>query len=109
MTVQLESLQLAANATVDAVNAWGSLINTCLQDISACIQEIALHGVHHGTSVALTTVQVQIGYELHAMETGFPMGDGPKEHEDLIEEFIVAAEAIVDITSAQDEVNKVFD
>jgi len=37
------------------------------------------------------------------------MGDGPEEHEDVIEEFIVVAEAIVDITSAQDVVNKVFD
>ena len=53
--------------------------------------------------------QVQTGYKLHAMETGFPMGDGAKEHEDLIEEFIDATEAIVDITFAQDVVNKVFD
>ena len=43
------------------------------------------------------------------METGFLMGDGPEEHEDLIEEFIVVVEAIMDITSAQDVVNKVFD
>jgi len=43
------------------------------------------------------------------METGFPMGDSPEEHEDLIKEFVVAAKAIVDITSAQDVVNKVFD
>ena len=43
------------------------------------------------------------------METGLPMGDGPEEHEDLMEEFIVVAVAIVDITSAQDVVNKVFD
>ena len=43
------------------------------------------------------------------METGFPMGNGPKEHEDLIEEFIDAAEAIVDIRSAQDVINNVFD
>ena len=43
------------------------------------------------------------------METGFPMGDGPEEHEDLLKEFIVATEAIVDITSTQDVVNKVFD
>ena len=40
------------------------------------------------------------------MEVGFPIGDGPEEHEDLIEEFIIAAEAIVDITSAQDVVKK---
>ena len=43
------------------------------------------------------------------METNFPMGDGPEELEDLMEEFGVAAEAIMDITSAQDVVNKVFD
>ena len=58
--------------------------------------------------MALTTAQVQTGYELHATKTSFPMGDGPKEHEDLPEEFVVAAKAIVDITSAQDVVNKVF-
>ena len=43
------------------------------------------------------------------METGFPIGDGPEEHEDLLKEFVMVAEAIVDITSAQDVVNKVFD
>ena len=43
------------------------------------------------------------------MEASFPSGDDPKEHEDLLEEFVMAAEAIVDITSAQDVVNKVFD
>ena len=43
------------------------------------------------------------------METDFLMGDGPEEHEDLMEEFVVATEAIVDITSTQDVVNKVFD
>ena len=43
------------------------------------------------------------------MEIGFPMCDDPEEHEDLIEEFIDAVEAIVDITSAQDVINNVFD
>ena len=109
MTVLLESLQLAVNVAADAVNAWGSLINVRLQDIPARVQEIALHGFRHGASVALTAAQVQTGYKLHAMETGFPMGDGPEEHEDLLEEFIMVVETIVDITSAQDVVNKVFD
>ena len=59
--------------------------------------------------VVLTVAQVQAGYAFHAMETGFPMGDGPEEHEDLIAEFVDAAEAIVDITSAQDVINNVFD
>ena len=94
---------------MDVVNAQGSLINARLNDVPARIQDIALHGVRHGAAVALTAAQVQIRYELHAMETGFPMGDGPEEHEDLLEEFVRAAEAIVDTTSAHDVVNKVFD
>jgi len=94
---------------VDAINARGSLINARLHDVPAHVQEIALHGVRHGAAVALTAAQVQTGYELYAMESGFPPGDDPKEHEDLLEEFVMAAEAIVDITSAQDVVNKVFD
>ena len=52
--VQLESLQLVVNAAIDAVNARGSLIDAHLQDIPARVQEIALHGVRHGASVALT-------------------------------------------------------
>ena len=52
--MQLESLQLAANTAADAINARGSLIDARLQDISACVQEIALHGVRHGALVALT-------------------------------------------------------
>ena len=99
---------MAANAAVDAVNARGSSIDACLQDVPVRVWEIALHGVHHGAAVALTAAQVQTGYELHAMETDFPMGDGLQEHKDLLEEFTMAAEAIVDITSAQDVVNKVF-
>ena len=43
------------------------------------------------------------------METCFLVGNGPEEHEDLLEEFTIVAEAVVDITSAQDVMNKVFD
>ena len=108
-TVQLESLQSAVNAAVDAVNARGSPIDIRLQDILAYVQEIALHGIHHGAVVALTAVQVQTGHDLHTMEVGFLVGDVPEGHEDLTEDFSTAAEAIVDITSGQGVVNKVFD
>ena len=98
--VQLESLQLAANAAVDVVNAWGSPIAARLQDISVHVREITLHGVRHGAAVALTAAQVQTGNDLHTMEIGFPTDDGPEGHEDLIEDFTTVAEAIVDITPA---------
>ena len=107
--MQLESLQSAANAAADVVNARGSPIDAHRQDIPARVQEIALHGVRHGAAVVLTAVQVQTRDDLHTMEVGFPTDDGPEGHEDLIEDFTAAVEAIVDITPAQDVVNKVFD
>ena len=56
--MRLESLQLAANTVVDAVNARDSLINARLHDVPARVWEIALHGVRHGAAVALTAAQV---------------------------------------------------
>ena len=52
--------------------------------------------------------QVQTGHDLCTMEPGFPMADNPDMHEVLIEDFNDAATAIVDITSTQDVINKVF-
>ena len=43
------------------------------------------------------------------MEPGFSMADDPNKHEDLIEDFEDATATIVDITSAQDVINRVFD
>jgi len=59
--------------------------------------------------VALATAEVQTGHDLCTMEPGFPMADDPNMHEDLIEDFDDDAAAIVDITSAQDVINKVFE
>ena len=92
-----------------AINGQGPFINPHLHDVPASVEEIALHGIRRGASVVLAAAQVQTRYELHTMETGFLMGDGPEEHEELIEDLVDAAEAIVDITSAQDVINNVFD
>ena len=51
--MQLENLQLAANAATVAVNARGPLLDNCLHDVPACVQEIALHDVHRDAAVAL--------------------------------------------------------
>ena len=56
--MQLESLQLATNVAVDVGNARGSLIDARLCDVLARVQEVALHGVCHGTTVTLTAAQV---------------------------------------------------
>ena len=56
--------------------------------------------------MALAVAQVQTGHKLRTMELGFPMADDPDMHEELIEDFDDVAVAIVDITSAQDVINK---
>ena len=43
------------------------------------------------------------------MEPGFLMADDPDMHKELIEDFDDTMAAIMDITPAQDVVNKVFD
>jgi hypothetical protein len=51
--VQLENLQVVANAATAAVNARGALLINCIHDIPVHAQVIALHGVYHGAAVAL--------------------------------------------------------
>ena len=87
----------------------GALSTTTACMMSQRVQEITLHGVNRGAAVALAAVQVQTRHDLRTMEPGFPMADDPNMHEDLIEEFDDMAEAIVDIISAQDVINNVFD
>ena len=60
-------------------------------------------------STAFATAQVQTGHDLHTMEPGFLVANDPNMHKELIEDFNNVAAAIVDITPAQDVVNKVFD
>ena len=71
--------------------------------------EIGLHGMELVPGLDLRRGQRHRHTMMNTMETGFPMGDGPEEHKDLIVEFIDVVVAIVDITSAQDVVNNVFD
>ena len=59
--------------------------------------------------MALAAAQVQTGHGLRTMEPGFPMTDDPDMHEDMIEDFDAVSAAIMDITSAQDIINKVFE
>ena len=107
--VQLENLQLVANTATTTVNARGPLLNNRLQDFPMHIQEIALHGIHHGTTMALAVAQVQTEHDLRTMELGFPMANDPGTHDDLIEDFEDTTSAIMDIASVQDVVNRVFD
>ena len=57
----------------------------------------------------MASVMVQTEHDLRTMEPGFPKADDPNMHRELIEDFDDDAAAIVDITPAQDVMNKIFD
>ena len=69
---------------------------------------MATHGIRYGVSATLATVQLRLGHELHHLEPSFPDTDRLEDQEDLIGDFIDAAEAITVIIHAEDVVNNVF-
>ena len=64
LLAQLESLQLTMDYAVGFVNARGVVLVVHLHDVPNHVREIALHGVHHGATVALAMAQVRFGHEL---------------------------------------------
>jgi hypothetical protein len=74
-----------------------------------CLHDILESMLGRLLSTAFTMVRPCLWHDLVSMEPGFPMTDDPNMHEDLIQDFDDAAAAMVDIISAQDVMNWVFD
>ena len=108
LTTQLESLRSAADHAVGFVNARGTVPVVCLHDIPNCVREVALHGVRHGTAMALAATKACSGHNLWLLPHGFPDIVHPGEHERLVEDFMNAADSVAFITLADDIVRKVF-
>ena len=67
--------------------------------------EIALHGVYHGTTVALTVAQVHSKHELLWRQPSFTSGDN---HHDLVVYFEGATDAVANSFLAKGIMNNVF-
>ena len=93
LTEELEALQLATNKAARALNARGDLVVSHLHEIPEHTEEIALHGVCHGATVALMTTQVNSGNELRWLQPSFASGD---DHHDLVESFTGHVDAASD-------------
>jgi len=72
------------------------------------VREVALHGVHHGATMALAAAQACSGHELQLLPHYFPAAEHPRDHERLVEVFFDAANSIALTSQAKDIVNKVF-
>ena len=90
------------------VNARGTILVVRLHDIPNHVMEVALHGVRHGTAMALAAAQARSGHNLRLLPHGFPDAVHPGEHEHLVEDFMNAADFVAFNTLADDIVGKVF-
>ena len=84
------------------------MLVVCLYDIPNRIREVALHGVRHGTSMALVVAQAHSGHELQLLPHGFPTTEHPEDHERLVKDLFNTANSVALTSQAEDIVNKVF-
>ena len=86
LTAQLESLRSAVDHAVGFVIARGAVPVVRLHDIPNRVREVALHGVRHGTAMALAAAQARLGLNLRLCPHGFLDAVYPGEHERLVED-----------------------
>ena len=108
LIAQLESLRSAADHAAGFVNVRGAVPVVCLHDIPNRVRKVALHGVHHGASMALAAAQAHSSHNLRLLPHGFLDMMHPGEHECLVEDFSSTANSVAFNTLADDIVSKVF-
>ena len=108
LEAQIQALHQAANGAATTVNARGDLLVDRLQDIPNRARQIATNGAWQGAATALAMAQTCTGHNLLLLEPVFPEGEGRAGFDDLIVQFDVSANTIVNVVSADSVVTKVF-
>ena len=90
----MESLQSAIEYAAGFINARGAMLVVHLYDVPNHIIEVALHGVHHGATVALAVAQARSGHELRLLPHGFLATEHPEDHECLVKDFFNTANSV---------------
>ncbi|RLM55989.1 polyprotein [Panicum miliaceum] len=106
LEAQLQALHQVTNGTAAIVNARGTSLADCLQDIPNHTRLIASHGVRQGALTTLATVQTQLGHELWFLQLIFPEGEDQADFEELVDELDEVSRAIGDVVDADSVVNK---
>ena len=79
-----------------------------LQDIPNRARQIATHDVRQGAATTLAVSQTYTGHNLLLLEPVFPEGEGRAGFDNLVVQFDVSANTIINEVSADSVVTKVF-
>lgn len=99
-------LQAAGNATALHVNAQGPTVVARVENISTCVNEVVMHGVRQGATVALATALVHTGEDLSMLNFALPFDK--ESVDDLVDSFVPMVELIAQRVDPADVVNHVF-
>ncbi|XP_066380882.1 uncharacterized protein [Miscanthus floridulus] len=102
---ELHALWEAADVADGFVRVPGGRREERLLDIPERVRDVVELGVHRGASVALAATQVRLGHELRHL-VGFPEGEGATDHDGLVEDFDVAADAVVAKVPAEEVIRE---
>ena len=89
---ELAALRDAALVTVNDMNTGGVLLEDRLWARPTRVRMVALCGVCHGATLALSMVQLHSGHDLRLLEPSFPVG--ADEEEELTGDFTDATEDV---------------
>ena len=76
------------------VNTRGVVPVVRLHDILNHVREVALHGVHHGATMALAAAQVHSSHDLRLLPRGALATGYPRDYEHLVEDFSDVANSV---------------
>lgn len=94
LETELQGLHQAADTATGYVRARDGHREERLLDIPNRVRVTVEFGIHRGAAVALAVAQVRTGFELRHL-VGFSEGKAAADHDELIEGFDDAANAVV--------------
>jgi hypothetical protein len=108
---ELNQLKMLVKQLVDKVNAPGDTPADRIAAVEDRVDEVALHGVHLGTTLGLAAMAMHTGVDYSIQPRGF-QGGAPEdvdEIEVILERLDGHGDAIADIIHPQSVLNRLFD
>jgi hypothetical protein len=108
---ELDQLKMLVKQLADKVNAAGDTPVDRLAAVENHMDEVALHGVHLGTTLGLATMATHTGVDYSIQPRGFQGGalEDVDEIEVILERLDGHGDAVADTIHPQSVLNRLFD
>ena len=106
---QLQALHIAAADTTNAVNTRGDTVVARLQDTRNHVREVAWHGAHQGTAVAIAVVQTMFRTDYRTFQPVLPVaGEEQEDFYELVDDLSIVADAVAEEINLDVVISNIF-